>query len=53
MSLYEHLRKKPVDELATLLAAEAKKNAALEEELARLKVEMFWMKVRERDAQQT
>lgn len=36
---------KPKEELAKLLAAEAKKNAALEERVVRLEVELFWAKV--------
>lgn len=40
---------KPKEELAKLLAVEAKKNAALEEKVARLEVELFWMKAKVRD----
>lgn len=53
MSLYDHLLQKPKEELAKMLAAEAKDNAALKERIARLEVEIFWMKARERDDQQT
>lgn len=53
MSLYEHLLTKSKEELAKLLAAEAKENAALKEKVARLKVELFWMEVRDRDATST
>lgn len=44
-ALYEWLLGKPKEELAKLLAAEAKKNAALEERVVRLEVELFWAKV--------
>ncbi len=53
MSLYDHLLQKPKEELAKLLAAEAKDNAALKEKVARLEVEIFWMKARERDADES
>lgn len=44
-AFHEWLLGKPKEELAKLLAAEAKKNATLEERVVRLEVELFWAKV--------
>ncbi len=52
MSLFDHLMSKDKAEHARLLWIEAKENAVLREKVARLEVEIFWMKARERDADQ-
>lgn len=48
-AFYDWLLTKPKEELARLLQIEAKDNAALKEKVARLEVEIFWMKAKERD----
>jgi hypothetical protein len=50
MSLIDHLMKREKLDLAKELARTARENAVLRDEIGKRDVELFWMKVAERDA---
>jgi hypothetical protein len=49
MSLIDHLMKREKLDLAKELAKTARENATLRDEIGKRDVELFWMKVAERD----
>jgi hypothetical protein len=50
MTLYDHLlATRTKEDLARMLAQEAKANAALKDRISELKVELFWLLAKERD----
>lgn len=48
MSLREHIEAMPRDRLVKELHAHAKRNAQLEDEVSRLRHQVFWLEVRDR-----